>query len=188
MTKRKQLRVVGEVMLGDSGRPRKVFCNGWWPKLDNLAHEVWVTYCVFPYLDQCTEVRRGYKTDRRIRADAELEMDGRMYSMELDSEHMDYEYRKLERRWVRYGEINAAKGMLGYVLVVTSSDEHMNRTIDHSEAVGDVALFTTIDRVISDPFGMIWRDVGGEQTFIGCRKSSLNKVQTRGPSACGKTQ
>lgn len=165
--RKRQLRCVGTVAMNESGRPSKVYCNLWWPKGDNLIHEVLTTMAVFPYLAGCSDTRRGYKVDRQLRPDAELVIGERMFYVELDTRNMDYEYRKLRRRWRRYEAVNTGQGSLGLVLVVTSSVEHLQRTVEHSDGVENVGLFTTLDRIWDDPYGEIWEDVTGSRCSLG---------------------
>ena len=53
-----------------------------------------------------------------------------------------------------------------YVLYVTLSERRLKGLIKCSERIKEIALFTTLQRVLDDPFGNIWTDFFGNETRI----------------------
>src|SRR5262245_49738780 len=83
LRKRGLLRLVGKVMMSDSGAPENVFCNGWKPKYDQLRHELLLTEFLLGYPD--ADTIRGWAVNRRLRPDAEMTLDDYFYYVELDT-------------------------------------------------------------------------------------------------------
>ena len=54
-------------------------------------------------------------------------------------------------------------GQLDTALVVTSSEDRLKDLLDWSEGIADVAIFTTLDELLADPFGRVWREIGQEK-------------------------
>ena len=156
LSKRGQIRYVGSYMEKESGSPRKVFCNGWRPPVDTLPHEIMGTRFLLKYdLDKCV---RGYDVDKRTRADAEIWMGGRKYLVEIDTGKV--KYRRIQARWRKY------RGVEDFLLVVTSTEDRMKRVIEHSSEVAGIALFTTLDKALDDPYGVIWVDCFGKEVAL----------------------
>ncbi len=142
-------------MLHFDGRPLNVYSNGYYPKADNLRHEVLLTNFLFPFFE-FSKIKRGKKCDQFIQPDAEMEMDGRKYFVEMDTGSVHHP--KQKRRWKRYDKV-----VHDFLLVVTLSEVRMHNLIKHASAVSSVALFTTLEQAIKNPFGEIWHACDDER-------------------------
>lgn len=97
LVQRRQVRLVGTVCR-TAGRPEHVYCH-YRPKADSLLHEVELT-------DPCLrlgagKILRGPRvTDRTLRPDAEVWINGRLYHLELDRGTMGYA--QIRRRFRLY--------------------------------------------------------------------------------------
>lgn len=152
------LRLIGEVMIGDTGRPEKVFCNGWKPKQDHLRHEVLLTDFLLLYPE--AEVVRGWSVDKRVRPDAEMTLFGRRFFVELDTGEQSYA--QVQRR-----QRQAYADVQDFLLYVTMSERRLEGLLTHADQVKGIALFTTLDKAKSDPRGPIWVDGFGETAALG---------------------
>jgi hypothetical protein len=144
-------------VLGDAGRPERVFCNGWRPKYDQLRHELLLTDFLLCYGE--ADTLRGWAVDRRLRPDAEMTLDGYFYNVELDTGEQTHA--QVRRRQAAYA------GTDNFLLYVTTSTKRLDglRKNVH-DAVKRIALFTTLDQAIANPRGDIWVDSEGERTAI----------------------
>lgn len=151
------LRLVGQIVTGDAGRPENIYCNGWKPKYDQLRHELLLTDFLLLYPE--ADTLRGWAVNRRIRPDAELTMGDYFYFVELDTGEQSYA--QVRRRQARYA------GVEDFLLYVTSSRSRLEglRRNAHQE-VRKIALFTTLVDVQADPHGTVWTDCLGEKTAI----------------------
>ena len=153
----KQLRLIGEIMVGDSGRPQKVYCNGWKPKPDQIRHEVLLTDFLFCY--PSSYITRGWLVNKDLRPDAEMTLGGIRFNVELDTGTESHS--QVRRRQQVY------VGSTEFVLFVTLSARRLRGlTSKCLTAVKDICLFTTLDQVKTDPAGSIWIDSNGGQTSI----------------------
>ena len=89
-----------------------------------------------------------------------MKLEGNKYFVELDTGAQSYG--QVERRQQAY------RGVETTLLYVTMSESRLAGLIRHSDAVRKTALFTTLDRVMADPLGMVWVDCSGNQgTILG---------------------
>lgn len=139
-----------------TGRPEIAYCNSWRPKSNQLRHEVWLTDFLLCYPD--AEVVRGWKVDTHIRPDAELTLHGRKFYVELDTGEQSH--RQVRDRQQAY------TGVQDFLLYVTLSPRRMAGLIERSRAVQNIALFTTLGQVQSDPHGDVWVDAFGQRAAI----------------------
>jgi hypothetical protein len=152
-----RLRLVGNIVVNDSGRPERVFCNAYKPKYDQLRHELLLTDFLLKYPE--ADVLRGWAVNRRLRPDAEMTLDDYFYYVELDTGEQSYA--QIRRRQARYS------GVEDFLLYVTSTEKRRDGLRNHThEAVRSIALFTTLDAALRDPRGEIWIDCQGERTAI----------------------
>jgi hypothetical protein len=150
LRRRGRLRLVGTVSRR-SGRPEYVFaCHR--VKADQLLHEVELS-------DLClridaAEIRRGpHVIDRRLRPDAELVINDRVYKLELDRGTMSYA--QIDRRFRLY------EGSNDFVLWVCRTPERADALRRRAGRVRGIALFTTFDAAAASPHADIWLDHGG---------------------------
>ena len=143
-------------MVNDTGRPEVVYCNGWKPKADQLRHELLLTDFLLCYPE--TDVLRGWLVNRRIRPDAEMTKDGRLFYVEFDTGHESYA--QVRRRQKVYA------GVQDILLYVTMTKTRMAGLIRNSDSVKSIALFTTLEQVMSNPTGDVWKSCGGRQGKI----------------------
>lgn len=158
LVRQKKLRRVGTVMMNDSGRAEDVFCN-WTPALNQLRHDLLTTDFALCY-PQATFVRGWKHINRKYRADAEMTLDGTLYFFEMDTGSEGYD--KVRQRQRAYASVGEA-----FVLYVTLSERRLKRLIRESEAIKEVGLFTTLERVMAEPGGVIWEDWFGNWAAIG---------------------
>lgn len=153
----KQLRIVGEIMVNDSGRPQKCYCNGWRPKPDQVRHEVLLTDFLFCYPE--AHVVRGWLVNKELRPDAEMTLGGIHFNVELDT---GSESHSQVRR--RQGVYVSTSDM---VLFVTLSERRMNGLMKGClDEVKGMCLFGTLDGVRAEPEGEVWMDVDGNRASI----------------------
>ena len=141
-----------------TGHPETVYCNGWKPKSDHLRHELLLTDFLLCYPEFA--VVRGWLVNQRIRPDAEMRNGETKLNVELDTGKQTY--RMVQRR-----QKEAYADEQDLLLYVTLTERRMAGLIQHSEAVKDIALFTTLERVQADPDGEIWVDWFGGTSAIG---------------------
>ncbi len=145
------------MIVGNSGRPEKIYCNSFRPKRDALLHELLLTDFLLSYPQ--ADTLRGWAVNRRLRPDAEMTLDGYFYNVELDTGEQSYA--QVNRRQKRYA------GSRDLLLYVTQSErrlEGLRRNAD--PAVRSIALFTTLAQVLLDPQGEIYIDYFNERTSI----------------------
>ena len=151
------LRQVGELMVEDSGRPEKIYCNGWKPKWDHLRHECLLTdFFLFGYPE--ADVLRGWLVNKRIRPDAEMTLEGVFYYVEMDTGQESYA--QVRRRQRNYA------GVEDPVLYVTLSGDRREGLRKRGKAIASIGLFTTLDEVLECPRGDIWVDHDGGRVSI----------------------
>lgn len=145
------------MLVGDAGRPEKVYCNSYRPKFDQLLHELLLTDFLLAYPD--ADVLRGWAVDRHRRPDAEMTLDGDHFDVELDTGEQSYaQVRRRQQRYI---------GSENRVLYVTTSRIRLAGLIEHThEAIRPITWFTTLDAAIQDPLGAIWSNCHGEAAAI----------------------
>lgn len=73
---------------------------------------------------------------------------------------------QVQGRWRKYARAQQAlleadpNAQLDTVLVITTSEDRLKDLLDWSEEIADVACFITLDDLIADPFGRVWRQIG----------------------------
>ena len=150
--KRKKVRAVGVVQRRDTGRPEVV--HGRRCKQDEIEHEVRVTDLA---LILNVRMERGVKVGT-AEPDGMAMIDGRRCAFEIDnSGKMDA--KQMKQKWPRYGKFD------GFIMVVAVTEERMQRLIAWSDAVKEIALFTTFTRLlkVSEP----WVDCTGRAIRLG---------------------
>ena len=152
---RKKVRLVGTVCR-KPGRPEHVYCR-WRPKPDCLLHEVLLTELCFR-IDAGRILRGPSGTDRMIRPDAEVWLNGQVYYLELDRGTMSYA--QIGRRFRLY------EGCPHFVLWVCSSKERAEGMRRRAEGVRATALFTTFAEALASPHGEVWRDFRGDRVAL----------------------
>src|SRR2546430_1440081 len=105
------LRLVGQIMTGDSGRPENIFSNGFKPKYDQIRHELLLTDFLLGYPE--ADTLRGWAVNRRLRPDAEMTLGDYFYYVELDTGEQTHA--QVRRRQARYA------GVEDFLLYVTMS-------------------------------------------------------------------
>ena len=152
---RKRIRLVGTVCRR-AGRPEHVYCR-FRPKTDQLLHEIELTELCLR-LDAGAIMRGPHVADRERCPDAEVWINGRLYSLELDRGTMGYA--QLARRFRLY------EGSSHFVLWVCSSRERLEEMRRRAERIRSIALFTTLAEVLASPHGEIWRDYHGGRAAL----------------------
>ncbi len=155
LTRKRRVRLVGTVSR-KPGRPEHVFCR-WGPKPDQLLHEVWLTE-VCLRLDAGQILRGPHATDRHLRPDAEVWINGQPYYLELDRGTMGYA--QIERRFWLYRECPHP------VLWVCSTGERLEGMRRRAEGLRRTALFTTLAEVLASPHAAVWRDFAGGRVAL----------------------
>ena len=156
LRRQRRLRAIGHALMETTGRPEIAYCNSWKPKADQLRHEVWVTDFLLCYPD--AEIVRGWRVDRHIRPDAEMQLRGQKFYVELDSGEQSH--RQVRDRQLAYASVR------DFLLYVTLSERRLTGLIKHAESVRHIALFTTLERVVADPHGPVWVDCQGKTVAI----------------------
>jgi hypothetical protein len=152
---KRRIRLVGTVCRR-VGRPEYVFCR-WLPKRDDLLHEVELTALSF-HLDAGKILRGPHVSDARIRPDAEVWINGRLYYLELDRGTMGYA--QMARRFALY------EGFPHFVLWVCPTAERRDGLRTRAENLRSTALFATFAEVTASPHGAIWQDFRGEKAAL----------------------
>jgi len=150
LSARKRVRLVGTVCR-KAGRPEHVYCR-WRVKLDHLPHEVELTELCFR-LHAGKIIRGPGAVDARVRPDAEVWIDGRVYYLELDRGSMGY--RQVEGRFRTYA------GCPHLSLWVCPTPERAEALRARAGGLRSTALFTTWAEAVADPHAAIWRDAAG---------------------------
>ena len=151
LVQRRKVKLCGMAQLNDRGRPSYVFAR-WTLKVDTCRHEVLLTEFLIPFF--LAEIIRGYETDRTLRPDAEMTINGHKYLVEQDCCTMSY-HDIVHKRFKKY------EGYDGVVLWVTLTDARMDGLRRRAERVKDNALFTTLTSSLKEPFGGVWIDYSG---------------------------
>lgn len=151
------LQKVGEVKWPDrsKGRRKTVVCNGWWPKSDNLRHEmiatkVWMTYR--------WEGAVRYDPTDPIRSDMKWpDLDGKMGRLEI------FCCTQGKKQWA--SRLEKYEGNEDYPLIVVApkrgnSERELQKLLSWSRSFTQAA-FTTWDRIDADAGGNIWVDCQG---------------------------
>lgn len=137
--RKKKLRSVGLIQPAPTGRPEIVYC-GWFPKQDQLYHEVMITEFRLLFLD--AEFRRNVQVKQTC-ADGVLIRDGRTCNVEIDMGTMPK--KQMKSKFLRYREAT------DFLLVVCPTEKRLQQVMLWSEHVRDIALFTTFDRLKTVP-------------------------------------
>lgn len=161
---RDQVRLVGTVRR-KVGRPEHVFCR-WRPKADQLLHEVDLT-------ELCLRLHAGridrgpLVTDTRVRPDAEVHINGRVYYLELDRGTTGAG--KIERdRFARY---EVCRHLSLWVCPTEARREALRA---RAAAVRHTALFATLADVLTTPHGPVWVDYRGDRAALPREQSRAN--------------
>lgn len=152
---RKHIQLVGTICR-KLGRPEHVYCR-FRLKPDQLVHEVELTELCLR-LDAGKILRGTQATDERIRPDAEVWIEGRLYYLEIDRGTMGYA--QIERRFRLY------EGFPHLSLWVCSTPARMEGFRQQAEKLRHSALFTTLTQALSSPHGEIWIDYAGGRAAL----------------------
>ena len=166
--KRKEFRVVGQILLSHTGRPTLLYCNGYKPKHELLRHELLLTdFCLYAY-PNANVLARGPHVDKKIRPDAEIELNGRRLFVELDTGTESYA--QIEKKaTVNYKDVS------DIVLFVTLSKQRLQGLLEVAKAMSNITMFTTLQDAVSDPYG----PMGSKWPFLGLR-ATREKLLDRG--------
>jgi hypothetical protein len=152
---RGKVRLVGTVCR-KPGRPEHVYCR-WRPKPDQLLHEVDLTQVCLRL--HAGRVLRGPQLEGSdLRPDAELEINGDTYFLELDRGSMGY-------RQVR-GRMRQYEGSDRLVLWVCPTEGQRDGRRRLAAEAGHRGLFTTFAEAVADPHRPIWVDGRGERAAL----------------------
>lgn len=148
---KQQLRIAGTACLKD-GRPEQVYCTGQL-KADTLLHEVLISQlCFKTFVD---EVHRGEgEVDSYLRPDAELIINTQRFLLEIDRGTSSYDA-IVQTRYAKY------RTCRDFVLWVCPTQARMEGLRSRAGMIREIALFTTVDRALSNPHAPIWVDVDG---------------------------
>ncbi len=147
---RQRIRLVGSVGR-KCGRPEHVFCR-FRPKGNDLRHEVELTELCLR-LDAARILRGPHATDRQIRPDAEVWINGQLYYLELDRGTMSYAQ--------IVGRFRLYAGFPHFVLWVCAGAERRDGLRARAERIRTCALFTTFAEAVSSPHAAVWLDYQG---------------------------
>jgi hypothetical protein len=175
LVERNRIRLVGTVSR-KPGRPEHVYCR-WQPKRDDLLHEVELTELSLR-LDAARILRGPHTTDREIRPDAEVWINGQLYYLELDRGTMGYAH--VEQRFRLYEEF------AHFVLWVCPTPERRDGLRSRAERLRHCALFTTYIEALADPHAPIWLDYLGSRAALPHEGAAVIRRQAEGAevSAC----
>jgi len=152
---KKRIYLVGTVCR-KTGRPEHVYCR-WRPKPNQLLHEVLLT-------ELCLRIHAGrilrgpHVVDGRVRPDAELWINDRLYYLELDRGTMGYA--QIAGRFRKYEECPHL------ALWVCANADRLNGLRSRAEPLRHTALFTTLAEALVTPHGAIWRDYNGDTAAL----------------------
>lgn len=123
-----------------------------------LFHEVMLTYflLLYPY---ARDIVRGPRVDKRIRPDAEFTYGRKRLYIELDTG--EESHAQVRGKWNSNYRGVVPGRQFDLLLVVTLSDKRLSNLISNANKVAPFALFTTLEAVRSDPFGLVWTDCNG---------------------------
>lgn len=149
-------------MLNGCSRPLDVYCNGWQPQPAKLRHEKLLTDMLLAMGD--IEICRGYEVNSDVEPDAELWINGRHFYVEMDTGTMSHWH--LKRKWIkRYSRVieRVRTGSKEFLLVVCVTERRLKGLIERSEPVREIALYSTVERVMNNPWGKVWLDGNGNE-------------------------
>ena len=124
-------------------------------------------------------MRHPKHVNRRLHPDAELWRDNpaQLFYVELDtgSESLTEVIQVQQRRYTRIANLLPETGAGGgahyrhvtkvedvFLLYVTLSATRLNNIAERSQAVAGLALFATLESIIADPTGAVWRTCDGQ--------------------------
>jgi hypothetical protein len=145
------MRVIGVVQRRESGRPEIVY--GRRCPLDMIEHEVRVTDLALLFPDSL--FARGVKVGR-TEADAVMMRNDQRCYIEVDNSGKMTQ-KQMQAKWKRY------EGVTGFILVIAVTESRMERLRKGAEAVKNIALFTTFERLHSGK-NEPWIDWYGQTT------------------------
>lgn len=134
MEKRKKVKYLGRVQIKDCGRPADVFCTNW-VKRDCLMHEVLLTDWLLK--NGFDDAKRGYDTDRELRPDAEIVVQGQKVLVEMDTGSEGYQ--QLSARFRLHASHN------DLVLWICQSERRLVGMMERAKLISSTALFTLYD-------------------------------------------
>jgi len=143
--------MVGLAQRRDTGRPSIAY--GRRCRQVDIEHELRVTDFALRF-PACL-MDRGVKVGK-TEPDGVMEIGGRRCFVEVDNS-AKMARAQMQQKWKRYGKVD------GYILVIARSEGRMLRLIEWSEAIKNVALFTTFTRLEK---GLPWRDWKGATVKI----------------------
>ena len=111
LLRKKKIKLVGNIMLNDCGRPRNVYCR------NHIPHQlVWHEYGVTKAVDSLKNEGfvRGTEVDQTTKPDAEITINGTKVFLEFDSKTEGY--KQYRNRTLAYANVSEA------VLWVTTSE------------------------------------------------------------------
>lgn len=149
-----KLKCVGTMKNGQGRKVTKVYCNGWQPKEDHLAHEVAASWIrrVFQKL----ECRRGHRVGEFF---ADLRMTDGTYTWDVECDCGSMKETKVRGRWRKYRTARHA------VLIVAAGkrdpEARMRQLMAWSDEIAHIAFFTTLDRLQQHGAGArVWDYIG----------------------------
>lgn len=161
LRKRGRLKHLGSVQLRGEGRPLDVYGNGFNVNGGHLVHELLLTDFLLCYEERAQVIRDPSQVHQSIHPDAEMmfSKSKRFFFVELDTGTEDLKI--VERKWER-----AYRGVKDFLLVVTLSPVRMDNLIGRAGSIRQIALFATLDAVLADPHGEVYRDAFGNTAAI----------------------
>jgi len=152
---RRKIRRIGTICRR-VGRPEHVYCR-WCSSATQLVHEIELTELCFR-VDAGSIVRGPHVTDARVRPDAELQIDGQTYYLELDRGTMSHA--QIAGRFQLY------EGCPHFSLWVCSTSDRMETLRKRAEMIRRTALFTTYAQAMASAHSAIWMDVHGDRVAL----------------------
>lgn len=158
----RRLRCVGHVQLTEErGRPAHVFCNGFYPKPDELAHEVVVTESLLWAIRLEKYIERGFKTNRTIRPDATVYHVNGILGTEGEVLHVEGDratepYKQIKARLKTLAKANE------FVLWVVPDAVRLLGIRERAATVEGKWLFTTLEHV-----NEFWIDMDKQKVLVG---------------------
>lgn len=151
LAQRGRARRVGTLDGAAGGRPEHVYCR-WRPRPETLVHEIELTEVCLK-LDARTLRRGPAVIDREVRPDAEAEIGGETYYVELDRGTMGRS--QLARRFRLYADCPH------FSLWVCSTPARRDALRAMAAPLRRTALFTTLDEARRGPHTAVWWDASG---------------------------
>jgi hypothetical protein len=161
---------LGTVQLRGGGRPQDVFGNGWNVNQRHLAHELYLTDLVTCFEQEATIVRDPSRVNQQICPDAEMtfQKTKRLFYVEFDTG--TEELATIDRKW-----IGPYRTVRNFVLFVTLSPVRLQNVIERADAVKDIALFSTLDAVMADPWGPVFHDGYGNTVGLSSQRAVVDR-------------